>query len=118
MKKRSNVAYPVEFRRQAVEQLQAGVGIGELARRLGVHRTVLYRWKKDPVHPHRGRNLRPAEGLPAARSLEEELQRVKEALAEKVLELDFLKGALQTVAARRQRRASSGETTSTAKLEK
>jgi hypothetical protein len=44
-----------------------------------------------------------------------ELQKVKQALAEKVLELDFLKGALRRIEARRQKSASSGETTSTEK---
>lgn len=118
MKKGANGRYPVEFRRWAVEQLEAGVAIRELAQRTGVHRTRLYWWKKNPVHPDSRRKLRPTEEPPRELSLQEELQRVKEALAEKVVELDFLKGALHKVEARRQRSEGSGETTSTRKSEK
>ena len=118
MKKGTKGRYSVEFRRWAVEQLQAGVAIGELAQRTGVHRTRLHRWKKNPVHPDSRRNLRPAEEPPPELSLREELQQVKQALAEKVLELDFLKGALHKVEARRQRSGNSGAMTSTRKSEK
>lgn len=115
VKKGSQGRYSVEFRRWAVEQLQSGVPIVELARRIGVHRTRLWRWKKNPVHPDRQRTLRPAEEPPRELTLREELQQVKQALAEKVLELDFVKGALQRIEARRQKSGSSGETTSTEK---
>jgi hypothetical protein len=40
---------------------------------------------------------------------------LKRLLAEKVLEVDFLKGALQKVEARRQSRGGSGETASMTK---
>lgn len=111
-----NGRYSVEFRLWAVEQLRSGVSVENLARQTGVHRTRLYRWKKNPIHPDSKRNLPPAEESPRElRSPQGELEQVKQALAEKVLELDFLKGALQRIEARRQRSASSGETTSTEK---
>ena len=115
MNKGENGRYSLEFRLWAVEQLRAGVSVEELARRTGVHRSRFYRWKKNPVHPDSQRNQGPVEELPRELTLREELQQVKQALAEKVLELDFLKGALQRTEARRQKSTSSGETTSTEK---
>ena len=47
--------------------------------------------------------------------LREENQRLKEALANKILELDFFKGALQKVEARRQSKGVSGGKASTTK---
>ena len=111
MKKGENGRYSLEYRLWAVEQLRKGVRVSELAQRTGVHRTRLYRWRRDPEHPDAPQPARadkPAQELTAY----EELQQVKQALAEKVLELDFLKGALQRIEARRQKSASSGETTS------
>ena len=46
-------------------------------------------------------------------TLRKEVSRLKRALAEKTLEVDFFKGALQKVEARRQRSGNSGGTAST-----
>jgi len=119
VKKLENGRYPVEFRRWAVEQMKGCESITALAKRIGVSHVLLYRWRKDPVHPE-AKQPRPGKAAKPPRELTpyEELQQVKQALAEKVLELDFLKGALRRVEARRQKSASSGETTSTKKSEK
>jgi len=47
-----------------------------------------------------------------------EIHRLKQLLAEKTMEVDFFKGALQKVAARRQKRGETGETASTSRSEK
>jgi hypothetical protein len=47
-----------------------------------------------------------------------EIHRLKQLLAEKTLEVDFFKGALQKVEARRQKRDETGETASTSRSEK
>jgi hypothetical protein len=47
-----------------------------------------------------------------------EIHRLKQLLAEKTLEVDFFKGALQKVEARRQKRDGTGETASTSRSEK
>jgi len=96
-----------------MEQIRAGVSVRTVAKRIGVDVRQVYRWKKNPIHPDSKRNQE--ENPPAEVSLYQELQQVKQALAEKVLELDFLKGALQRIEARRQKSGSSGETTSTEK---
>ena len=116
MKKLENGRYPVEFRKWAVEQMKGCESITALAKRIGVSYVLLYRWRKDPVHPD-AKKQPPGIAAKPPRELTpyEELQQVKQALAEKVLELDFVKGALQRVEARRQKSASSGEATSTRK---
>jgi hypothetical protein len=47
--------------------------------------------------------------------LEEENRQLKQLLAERTLEVDFFKGALQKIAARRQADGGTGETASTTK---
>jgi hypothetical protein len=47
-----------------------------------------------------------------------EIHRLKQLLAEKTMEVDFFRGALQKVEARRQKRGETGETASTSRSEK
>jgi hypothetical protein len=47
-----------------------------------------------------------------------EIHRLKQLLADKTLEVDFFKGALQKIEARRQRNSGSGEMASTTRSEK
>jgi hypothetical protein len=47
--------------------------------------------------------------------LQQENERLKRALADKTLEVDFLQGALQQVEARRRQNTASGAKTSTPK---
>ena len=105
--------YSNEFRRQAVERLKQSDNIKALAKELGVDRRLLYYWR-DRDDPNDRR--------PAANSRETkhgaEVNQLKRVLADKTLELDFFKGALQKVEARRQRRGSSGETASTTRSKK
>jgi len=88
----------------------------ELARELGVHRSVLYQWR-DQLAPLDRTEWQATEEAQQWR-LEQENRRLKQALAEKTLEVDFFKGALQKVAARRQKRGGTGETASTSRSEK
>jgi hypothetical protein len=57
------------------------------------------------------------EGVPNTpiRELQKQNQELTRILVEKTLEVDFFKGALQKIEARRQKRTSSGETVSTTK---
>jgi transposase-like protein len=108
--------YPKEFRRMAVERLKNCDNILALSRELGVHRRLLYKWR-DQLEPV---DL-PKESLPQNSrefTLRKEVHQLKRLLAEKTMELDFFKGALQKVEARRQRSERSGETVSTTKSKK
>jgi transposase-like protein len=105
--------YPKEFRRMAVERLKNCDNILALSRERGVHRRLLYKWRDqlEPVDvPKESLSQNSREFI-----LRKEVHQLKRLLAEKTMELDFFKGALQKVEARRQRSGSSGETVSTTK---
>jgi hypothetical protein len=90
--------------------------VGALAQELGVTRRCLYKWRAKFAL------LEPGEELPRPNSHESSYRRKNEQLklllAEKTLEVDFFKGALQKVEARRQKRGDTGEMASTTRSEK
>ena len=100
----------------AVERLKACDNIVELSQELGVHRRLLYKWR-DQFDPFDG-----GEGPPPGNSresmLRKEVNQLKRVLVDKTLELDFFKGALQKVEARRRKSGISGEKASTIKSRK
>ena len=102
-----------EFKKQAVERMQEAKDLGQLAEELAVSVRTLYRWKDIQL----GR-IKPArEPKPREKKLEEEIQRLKQSLANRTLEVDFFKGALQRVEARRQRNTATGGEASMTKSE-
>lgn len=114
MGKRKIGKYPRAFRQRAVERMRCSESIKELANELGVHRSVLYNWR-DQLAPEDRAEWQEREG--AETRLERENRELKQALAEKTLEVDFFRGALQKIAARRQNNNKTGETASTTKSE-
>ena len=83
--------YDREFKVEAVKLvIGGGRAVAEVARNLGIHENLLYKWREkyteDMAHafPGKGR-LKPAE---------EEVRRMKRALAEVTQERDILKKAL------------------------
>ena len=93
----------------AVERLKDCASVSALADELGVHRTLLYQWQRK-VEDSDGRG---SIATSPVRELRKQVRDLKRVLAEKMLEVDFFKGALQKVEARRQSGRSSGETAST-----
>ena len=108
--------YPNEFRRKAVERLKSCENIVALSQELGVHRRLLYKWRDqlDPIEP---REESPPQN-PRESTLRKEIHQLKRLLADKTLEVDFFRGALQKVEARRQKRDETGGTASTSRSEK
>lgn len=110
--------YSLEFRRIAVERMKGCNSIVALAEELGVERKSLYLWREQ-LDPEGVIKRQPG---PSAKSreaeLEKELTRLKRVLADKTLELDFFKGALQKVTGRRRQSKNSGGKTSTTTSEK
>ena len=109
--KRKKKKYPKPLRVLAVERLKSCGNVTELAKELGVTRTLLYKWRE---------RAEAAEGKEVAddlgeRKLREEISDLKRLLAEKTLEVDFFRGALQKVEARRQNKLGTGGTASTTK---
>ena len=102
--------YGKEFRAQALERLKRGDNVTAIANELGVDRNLLYTWRARM-------EAREGKACPQVDLSErkDEINELKLLLAEKTLEVDFFKGALQKVAARRQNNTGSGEKASTTK---
>ena len=107
--------YSRKFQRMAVERMRTCESVTELAREPGGKTKMPLQWraKLDLVEPGE-ESARPSthEG-----SYRKQVQQLKRLLGEKVMEVDFLKGALQKVEARRQKSSVSGETASATKSE-
>ncbi len=107
----ANKRHSKAFRRMAVERMQRCDNIVELSEELGVHRRLLYTWrdKLDPIE----KADEPPPVSTRETTLRKEVSKLKRVLADKTVEVDFFKGALQKVGARRQRGGDSGEKAST-----
>jgi putative transposase len=107
--------YSRKFRRRAVERMNACENIVRLSRDLGVCRTLLYKWRYQ-LEPEN------AEGAASTKNSREStlrrgITKLKRLLADKTVEVDFFRGALQKAEARRQRNENSGAKASTKKYE-
>jgi len=94
----------------AVERMESSANVVALGRELGVPRTLLYKWRA------RQEELAEA-GEPYPLTLEEENRQLKLLVAERELEVDFFRGALQKVEARRRPSNGAGGTASTIRCE-
>jgi hypothetical protein len=94
----------------ALERMRSTDNITALAVELKIPRRSLYLWRDRMGMPEMGEKLPPAS---REATLERENSRLKRVLAEKTLELDFFKGALQQVEARRRGTSASGAKAST-----
>ncbi len=110
-RERRYAKYTEEFRRQAVEQMKESKNIRGLAKKLGINHRLLYDWRDRAVDLRDQRSAANRQ----TRKQESEINELKRLLAEKTLELDFFKGALQKVEARRQQSGNSGARASTTK---
>jgi transposase len=106
--------YTKQFREAAVGRLKGCENIRALAKELHVSRTQLYRWR-DELDPEIPGMAGPAGQNARASTLRKEVNHLKRVLAEKTLEVDFFRSALQKVEARRQLGSRSGEKASTTK---
>ena len=103
-----------EFKLAAVQRLEQGVSLSEVARALEVNPNVLHRWRREirqgpgNVFPGHGKQ-RWAEGRVA------ELERK---IGQQALEIDFLKGCLQRNEEQRMLQALTGNPPSTGKSKK
>ena len=90
----------------AVERLKACDNIVALSEELGVHRRLLYKWRDqlDPLDVDDG----PPPENPRESTLRKEVSQLKRLLAEKTMELDFFKGALQKAGSTPEEIPSSG----------
>jgi transposase-like protein len=103
-----------EFKLAAVQRLERGVSMGEVARALEVNPNVLHRWRREfrqgpgNVFPGHGKQ-RWSEGRMA------DLERK---IGQQTLEIDFLKGCLQRIEEQRMLQAVTGNPRSTGRSKK
>src|SRR5215831_13354456 len=96
--------HTVEFKRQAVERMKTCENIHALAQELKVERKLLYTWKyqfegqPEPRHANLGKTTEER----SDKKLRDEIAKLKSALADKTLEIDFFKSALLKIEADRQ----------------
>jgi transposase-like protein len=99
-----------EEKRRAVERMKS-CSPQKLAHELGIHKRQLYEWR-DQLRRHRG------EPPTREEQLKREIEQLRAALGKKVLEVDFLQGALRRIEARRRASNGGGETASTKKCDR
>lgn len=99
------------YRELAVRRLRECENVSQLCREMGISRQLLYQWR-DRLE-RRQAKLDPEKA--SERQLREHVVQLRQALAEKTLEVDFFKGALQKIEALRQSSTGSGETASTSR---
>ena len=105
MAKRETGWVPESFRAMAVERARTCMHIGRLCEELGVNPGTLRKWRKQ-MEARRESETAVVDG--PGETLEQENRRLKRALAERVLEVDFLQGALRNIEARRRQNTVSG----------
>lgn len=107
--------HSVEFKRQVVERMKTCENIHALAEELQLERKLLYSWKyqfegrPEPRHA----NLAETAEERSDNRLRSEIERLKKALGEKALEVDFFKDALLRTSQTRQQDGGNGGRTST-----
>jgi transposase-like protein len=107
--------HTVEFKRQVVERMKTCENIHQLARELKIQRKLLYTWRyqfegrPEPRHANLGITAEDRKD----KQLRDEITKLKSALADKTLEIDFFRSALLKVKERRQQSTETGATAST-----
>jgi hypothetical protein len=107
-------SWTVEQKRAAVERMKS-CGHDKLAAELKVQRRQLYAWRAQLKRLDAGSCAagESRKGQPG----DQEKQRLQAALANKVLEVEFFKGALRRIEARRRNSSGCGETAFTNRCE-
>lgn len=95
-----------EFKAAAVEKMKNCDNIVALSRELKVPWRLLYRWKAAAESAEAARRQSAPERREAA--LREENTKLKIALADRAMEVDFFKGALRKIEALQPKRARNG----------
>ena len=103
-----------EFKLAAVQRLEQGVSLGEVARALEVNPNVLHRWRRE-VRQGPG-NVFPGHGK--QRWSEGRMAELERKIGQQTLEIDFLKGCLQRIDEQRMLQAVTGNPRSTGRSKK
>jgi transposase len=100
-----------EFKLAAVQRLEQGISIAEVARALEVNPNVLHRWRSEfrqgPGNAFPGRGQR--------RWSQGRIAELERKIGQQTLEIDFLKGCLQRIEEQGMLQALNGNPPSTAR---
>lgn len=103
-----------EFRLAAIQRLEMGASLAEVARAFEVNPSVLHRWRRE-FRQGPG-NVFP--GLGKRRWEEGQVAQLERKIGQQALEIDFLKGCLQRIEEQRMLQALTGNPPSTRKSKK
>ena len=93
-----------DFKLAAIQRLERGVSISEVARALEVNPNVLHRWRRE--FRQAPGNSFPGNGKP--RWSEGRIAELERKIGQQALEIDFLKGCLQRIEEQRMLQALTG----------
>jgi transposase len=100
-----------EFKITAVRRLRQGESVALLARALEVNPSVLHRWREEFQHG-------PGKAFPGSgrrRTEPDRVAQLERKIGQQALEIDFLKGCLQSIEEQRQLQARESQPPSTGK---
>ena len=100
-----------EFKLAAVQRLEMGASLAEVARAFEVNPSLLHRWQRE-FRQGPG-NVFP--GLGKRRWEESQVAQLERKIGQQALEIDFLKGCLQRIDEQRKLQALTGKTLSTSR---
>ena len=103
-----------EFKLAAVQRLEQGISLGEVARALEVNPNVLHRWRCE-IRQGPG-NVFPGHGK--QRWSDGRVADLERKIGQQALEIDFLKGCLQRIEEQRMLQALTGNPRSTGRSKK
>ena len=103
-----------EFKLAAVQRLERGASIGEVARGLEVNPNLLHRWRRE-IRQGPG-NVFPGHGK--QRWADGRMAELERNIGQQALEIDFLKGCLQRIEEQRMLQALTGNPPSTGRSKK
>jgi transposase len=93
-----------EFKLAAVQRLERGASMAEVARAFEVNPNVLHRWRRE----FRDGPGNASPGLGQRRWDEGRVAQLERKIGQQALEIDFLKGCLQRIEEQRQLQAVNG----------
>jgi transposase-like protein len=108
--------YSKEFQERAVRRMKLGDNVSQLSRELGVHRTCLYRWKRQLGLRPQGRKRAVDADWRDRRieTLEAKIARLERIIGGQWQELDFFESALRRIE-KKDATTGGGESASTPK---
>jgi transposase-like protein len=111
---KSRRKFTKEFKQTAVNRLNSGQSVAEVARALEVHPSDLHRWRRElQEHGEHAFN-----GVGKKRAEESRVAELERKVGRQAMEIDFLKRALQHVEEQRLLRALNNGAPSTSRSKK